>query len=146
MGVRNLGLVAGVTAALLLASCGGTSDEAASPARTDAPASGVSIEIVSPHDGETVLPLFELEVDVSGVELELGPNEALVPGKAHWHATIDGAGLPYAYDDEAGRIGPFSPGAHTLDVALYVNDADAVEVASDAIDIIVAEPPVPTQR
>ena len=92
------------------------------------------------------MPFFKVEVVVTGVELGLGPNESLVPGKAHWHATMDGQGLPHALDEEVSRYGGFALGKHRLQVALYVNDADAVEVASDTIEFIIAEPDVPTPR
>ena len=102
-------------------------------------ASTYAIEIAAPEDAATVQPVFDLAVDVTGVELALGPNEELVSGAAHWHATSDGVPLPFAYGEPTAPVGPLPAGPHTIEVTLYLNDADTVAVASDAIDVSVAE-------
>jgi hypothetical protein len=126
-----------VLAALVLVAC---SDSDGSP--EDAPpteASPYTIEVVEPQGGADVTPEFALSVEVTGVELDLGPNEELVPGAAHWHATVDGEALPFAFGEPSWRMGPLPPGKHAIEVTLYLNDADSVAVASDTIDVNVSE-------
>ena len=134
----RLWLAVGCTlAALGMFACG---DSDGSPAvETPTGASPYTIEIVEPESGADVAPEFALTVAVTGVELALGPNEELVPGAAHWHATVDGEPLPFAYGVPSSLAGPLVGGKHAIEVTLYLNDADSVAVASDEIDVAVAE-------
>jgi hypothetical protein len=112
--------------------------EGTGPTSTSTQAAGAySIEIIAPQRSATVATSFDLEVAVEGIDLELGPNAAPVPGAAHWHLKIDGQLQPTPYGEATAVIGPIEAGRHAFTAGLYLNDADAVPVDEATIEIVV---------
>jgi hypothetical protein len=107
------------------------------PVRTVLPPEPLSIRFTAPASGATVPPTFNATIEATGLELALGPGGAYVPGAGHWHLGIDQHLEVEPRAVRTARIGPLSPGRHTLSATLNLNDADATVVAIAQITITV---------
>jgi hypothetical protein len=114
-----------------LSACGGEDE-----ATEEAP----SIEITLPADGDTVAATFTLEVEVGGIDLELGPNDELIAGAGHWHVTVDGVPASGPLTEQTTEVGPLAPGERVVEVGLYANDDDATAIAQDSVTVTVEGP------
>ncbi len=98
-----------------------------------------SITIVSPDDGETVEPQFDVAVEIAG--LELAPDEvegANVAGHGHYHLWIDGEYYAAGTEDNV-RVTDLAVGEHEVMVSLQNNDHSdlATPVKSTPIKVTV---------
>ncbi len=66
------------------------------------------------------------------------PPSGLPAEGSHWHVLIDGQPYPEPFSTSSGSIGTLQPGRHTIRVALYLNQNDMVEVASDEVNVAAA--------
>jgi len=108
------------------------------PRPTNTPLEPLGITILAPREGATVGSTFAVRVDVTGIELNLGPNNQLIPGAGHWHIALDTAPpLPDQYDTTSTSFGPVGQGQHTITVLLNLNDVDLTVVAIDQVRITV---------
>jgi hypothetical protein len=99
-----------------------------------------SIGITQPADGDTVAATFTLEVEVGGIDLELGPSDELIAGAGHWHVTVDGVPASGPLTEQATEVGPLAPGERVVEVGLYANDDDATAIAEDSATVTVEGP------
>lgn len=151
-------LLATAALAMTSAGCAGNRDQAAfvavepelSPALS-ARDGQPTITIVSPADGATVEPTFDIEIEVENINL--APKGRTADGEAHFHVLVDRDCLEPGLvieDEEAVHVGnglskvelELNPGSHELCVQL--GDGFHVAVAvTDTINVVVAGPSSP---
>jgi hypothetical protein len=99
-----------------------------------------SLEITLPADGDSVAATFTVEVEVGGIDLELGPNDELIAGAGHWHVMADGVPASRPLTEQTTEVGPLAPGEHVLVAGLYANDDDTTVIAQDTVTVTVEGP------
>jgi hypothetical protein len=136
-------------AALCMAGFVACSDASREPAPTEQPTpiaatvppadqNAFSIEVLSPTEGEEVSGVITLRAAVEGTQLLPAPPSGLPGEGGHWHVLIDGQPYPEPFSASTGSIGTLQAGSHTIQVALFLNLNDSVEVASDEVTITVS--------
>jgi hypothetical protein len=125
---------------LVAAACGGDDDDTSAAGSGDAGGGGgggeMAAEIVSPADGDTIDPNFDLEL--SSTE-EIGEPDT---GLLHYHVFIDGDEEDYeiVYEDTHTVERDLSPGEHTIEAALANPDHSLVDGATrDEMTVTVGE-------
>lgn len=94
-----------------------------------------TVEIVSPADGDTVGPDFDLELQSSE---ELGEPDT---GRRHVHVYVDGDQDDYeiVYEDSLTLSRGLEEGEHTVEAQLADPDHSPVEGASDEVTVMVGD-------
>ena len=119
-------------AALLVAGCGADEPEAAT-----ADPDGVEIRIVAPADGSEVEQPFDVELEVTGVEIG-----EVATGAHHVHFYVGDAEFDPHYSTGPYRVDAASSGEQTIRVEVARANHDEIGVA-DAITLTVAGDPEP---
>jgi hypothetical protein len=124
---------------LVAAACGGDDDDTSAAGGSDAGGGGggeMAAEIVSPADGDTIDPNFDLEL--SSTE-EIGEPDT---GLLHYHVFIDGDEEDYeiVYENTHTVERDLSAGEHTIEAALANPDHSLVDGATrDEMTVTVGE-------
>ncbi len=108
-------------------------------------AAAPSISILEPADGATVGATVALRVDIGGFVIDAeAVGLASVPGRGHYHVTVDGTTIDFEVTGPVYAIEDLAEGDHTIEVSLHNNDHTALSpAASDQVTITVA-PAAPT--
>jgi hypothetical protein len=137
---RKTALVAAVTLGLALVACGdddgGASTESGSGSNDSNSGSGTAVQIVSPTDGGTIEPNFDIELES---DEEIGETDT---GNFHFHVFVDGDEEDYeiVYSTSQSIERNLSPGEHTIEAALANPDHSLVgDDARDQITVTVGE-------
>ncbi len=103
-------------------------------------AAAPSISILAPADGATVGTTVSLRVDIGGFVIDAEAlGQASVPGRGHYHVTVDGTTIDFEVTGPIYAISNLAEGDHTIEASLHNNDHTALSPGvSDQVSITVA--------
>jgi len=115
--------VLAISAALLLASCGGQEQpERPAPTAPARPASTAEIRVIEPEPGAEVEgPDVRVEIELTGAELIEEVKQDLAPDEGHMHLKLDGETITLLGTLEE-VIPDVEPGPHLLEVEFVAAD------------------------
>lgn len=125
--MRTLRIAVAVTAALILASCGGSAGGVPSPRASPSitgprPSSTAVLTIESPSNGEVVHGgTVRLVVSLDGAELVQAASTTLRPDQGHLHVSVDDTLVSMTNGTEQ-TIPDLAPGVHLIKVEFVAND------------------------